>query len=177
MSTQFTRFIIAVMSVCLLGCGSTAHSVPVVKNFDANQYLGKWYEIARLDFWFERNLNNTSAEYSKLADNRIEVINRGFNYKTQKWKQAKGKAKFKNTPDEGALEVSFFGPFYSGYNVIAIDDAYKYVLIAGESLKYLWVLSRETTIPAEVKNNYLKIAEEVGYNTGNLIWVKHDKQK
>jgi hypothetical protein len=25
--------------------------------------------------------------------------------------------------------------------------------------------------------NYLKIAEEVGYNTGNLIWVKHDKQK
>ena len=174
MSTQFTRFIIAVMSVCLLGCGSTAHSVPVVKNFDANQYLGKWYEIARLDFWFERNLNNTSAEYSKLADNRIEVINRGFNYKTQKWKQAKGKAKFKNTPDEGALEVSFFGPFYSAYNIVALDKDYQYALIAGRSTDYLWLLSRTKTIPDAVKADYLKQAKALGYDVNQLIWVKHD---
>ena len=174
MSTQFTRFIIAVMSVCLLGCGSTAHSVPVVKNFDANQYLGKWYEIARLDFWFERNLNNTSAEYSKLADNRIEVINRGFNYKTQKWKQAKGKAKFKNTPDEGALEVSFFGPFYSAYNIVALDKDYQYALIAGRSADYLWILSRTKTIPDAVKEDYLKQAKALGYDVNQLVWVKHD---
>ena len=174
MSTQFTRFIIAVMSVCLLGCGSTAHSVPVVKNFDANQYLGKWYEIARLDFWFERNLNNTSAEYSKLADNRIEVINRGFNYKTQKWKQAKGKAKFKNTPDEGALEVSFFGPFYSAYNIVALDKDYQYALIAGRSTDYLWLLSRTKSIPDAVKEDYLKQAKALGYDVSQLIWVKHD---
>ena len=174
MSTQFTRFIIAVMSVCLLGCGSTAHSVPVVKNFDANQYLGKWYEIARLDFWFERNLNNTSAEYSKLADNRIEVINRGFNYKTQKWQQAKGKAKFKNTPDEGALEVSFFGQFYSAYNIVALDKDYQYALIAGRSTDYLWLLSRTKSIPDAVKADYLKQAKALGYDVNQLIWVKHD---
>ena len=174
MSTQFTRFIIAVMSVCLLGCGSTAHSVPVVKNFDANQYLGKWYEIARLDFWFERNLNNTSAEYSKLADNRIEVINRGFNYKTQKWKQAKGIAKFKNTPDEGALEVSFFGPFYGAYNIVALDKDYQYALIAGRSADYLWILSRTKNIPDAVKEDYLKQAKALGYDVSQLIWVKHD---
>ena len=100
-----------------------------------------------------------------------------YNTKKGKWNQAIGKAKFVGDENIAMLKVSFFGPFYSGYNVIAIDDAYKYVLIAGESLKYLWVLSRETTIPAEVKNKYLKIAEEVGYNTGNLIWVEHDKQK
>ena len=50
MSTQFTRFVLAIVTACLLGCGSTAQTVPVVTNFDANKYLGTWYEIARLDF-------------------------------------------------------------------------------------------------------------------------------
>ena len=37
MSTKFTRFIIAVVTACLLGCGSTAQTVPVVTNFDAHK--------------------------------------------------------------------------------------------------------------------------------------------
>jgi apolipoprotein D and lipocalin family protein len=72
------------------------------------------------------------------------------------------------------LKVSFFGPFYSGYNVIAIDNEYKYALIAGKNLSYLWILSRETTIPQEVKQNYLNIAEDLGYKTAELIWVEHN---
>lgn len=174
MSAPFTRFVLAILTSCVLGCGSTAHTVPVVNNFDANQYLGKWYEIARLDFWFERNLNNTSAEYSKLPDNRIEVINRGFNYKTGQWKQAKGKAKFKNAPNEGALDVSFFGSFYSAYNIVALDKDYQYALIAGRSTDYLWLLSRTKTIPDSVKEDYLKQAKALGYDVNQLIWVKHD---
>ncbi|MFT4032687.1 MAG: lipocalin family protein [Siphonobacter sp.] len=55
-------------------------------------------------------------------------------------------------------KVSFFGPFYSGYNVIAVDSDYKYALVAGKNLSYLWILSRNTTIPNEIKNNFLKIA-------------------
>ncbi|MNR08674.1 Outer membrane lipoprotein Blc precursor [compost metagenome] len=73
------------------------------------------------------------------------------------------------------LKVSFFGPFYSGYNVIAIDPDYKYALVAGESLKYMWILSREKTIPESVKADYLIKAQEIGYNVLDLVWVEHDK--
>ena len=73
------------------------------------------------------------------------------------------------------LKVSFFGPFYSGYNVIAIDDQYRYALVAGEDLKYLWILSRETSIPTQTKDKYLKLAQKVGYRTSDLLWVPHDK--
>jgi apolipoprotein D and lipocalin family protein len=72
------------------------------------------------------------------------------------------------------LKVSFFGPFYSGYNVIAIDSDYKYALVAGASLKYLWILSREKTIPNNIKENYLQKAERIGYNISDLVWVKHE---
>ena len=75
------------------------------------------------------------------------------------------------------LKVSFFGPFYGGYNVIAIDEDYKYALVAGESLKYLWILSRETTIPDAIKTKYLSIAEGVGYDTSKLLWISHDRKQ
>lgn len=73
------------------------------------------------------------------------------------------------------LKVSFFGPFYSGYNVIALDKDYKYALVSGQSLDYLWILSRTTTIPDDVKQQYLKLASDLGYKTENLIWVEHNK--
>jgi len=102
------------------------------------------------------------------------VLNRGYNYVTGEWKEAIGKAKFVGDPTVAMLKVSFFGPFYAGYNVIALDSNYKYALISGSSLKYLWILSREKTMPEDIKANYLKIASEIGFPTDNLIWVKHD---
>lgn len=146
-----------------------------VENFQLERYLGKWYEIARLDFKHERDLNNTTAEYSMYDNGCVRVVNRGYNYKKNEWKEAKGKAKFRGEENIGELKVSFFGPFYSGYNVIALDSDYRYALVAGKNLDYLWILSREKTIPESVRKQYLKEAERIGYNTADLVWVEHDK--
>ncbi|GAA0878835.1 lipocalin family protein [Algoriphagus jejuensis] len=148
-----------------------------VSPFDSEKYLGKWYEIARIDFKFEEDLNNTTAEYSLKEDGTIKVDNKGYNVKKREWEQAVGKAKFVGSDSVAMLKVSFFGPFYSGYNVIAIDDNYTYALVAGESLDYLWILSREKTIPEDVKVKYLKVATEAGYDTNDLLWVEHDGQQ
>ena len=52
-----------------------------VQDFKADKYLGKWYEIARFDYSFEKNLNNATANYSRNDDKSIRVQNRGYNYK------------------------------------------------------------------------------------------------
>lgn len=158
-------------------CSTIPKGAIAVQPFSIERYLGKWYEIARKDFKYERDLSNTTAEYSLNDDGTIKVINKGYNTKKGEWTQVTGKAKFVGKDNIAQLKVSFFGPFYSGYNVIAIDDEYKYALVAGKSLKYLWILSRETTIPVEIKDKFLRIAEGIGYNTADLIWVKHDKQQ
>lgn len=158
-------------------CSRMPKAAVAVKPFDIAKYLGKWYEIARLDFKYERNLNNTTAEYSLNDNGTIKVDNKGYNTKTGKWKQAIGKAKFVGDDHTAELKVSFFGPFYSRYTVIAIDNDYKYALVAGANLNYLWILSRETNIPDTVKDRYLKIAADVGYTTENLLWIRHDKQQ
>ena len=174
--------ILALGSVTLLttalfvlnSCSSIPKGAKAIKDFDKEKYLGKWYEIARLDFVFEKNLNNTTAEYSLNDDGSIKVVNRGFNYIKNKNVESVGKAKFAGDSNEGKLKVSFFGPFYSGYNILAIDSDYKYALVVGKNLKYMWLLSREKTMPQNVKEEYLKIASDLGYNTSALIWVKHN---
>ena len=155
-------------------CNSLLKGVKTIQDFDKDKYLGSWYEIARLDFVFEKNLNNTTAEYSLNEDGSIKVVNRGYNFIKNKYVASTGKVKFAGDSNEGKLKVSFFGPFYSGYNIIALDSDYRYALVAGESLKYLWLLSREKTMPNNIKEAYLKTAEDLGYNTSELIWVKHN---
>ena len=156
-------------------CSTIPEGVTAVKPFDKAKYLGKWYEIARFDFKYERNMNNTTAQYSINDDGTIKVINRGYNYEKKQWKEATGIAKFVGKSDVAMLKVSFFRPFYSGYNVIAIDNDCRYALVCGNNLSYLWILSRETTIPEDIKQNYLAVAKKLGFNTSALIWVEHDK--
>jgi apolipoprotein D and lipocalin family protein len=169
--------LICLIMIGLFSCATIPDGAVAVKPFDKQRYLGKWYEIARKDFKYERDLDNTTAEYSVNSNGTIKVDNRGYNVKKKEWVQAIGKAKFVGDENTAKLKVSFFGPFYSGYNVIALDAEYKYALVAGKSLDYLWILSRNTTIPLDVKEKYIKIAARIGYNTTDLIWVKHDKQK
>jgi apolipoprotein D and lipocalin family protein len=160
----------------LYSCSTIPKGVVAVKPFNKEKYLGKWYEIARLDFKYERNLKNTTAEYSLNDNGSIKVDNRGFNFKKGKQEQAIGKAKFVGDENIAMLKVSFFGPFYAGYNVIAIDEDYRYALVSGDRFKYLWILSRDTSIPDEIRSKYLKIAENLGYKISDLIWVEHDKK-
>jgi len=173
------KILIVVFSVGLVallnGCASIPKKAKAVENFDVNKYLGTWYEIARFDFRFEKDLDNVSAQYSLNEQGNVIVLNSGYNYKKEVWKKADGLAKFRGDQDIAELKVSFFGPFYSGYNVVALDDNYQYALVAGKNLDYLWILSRTKSIPQEVKTNFLNIAKEIGYDTSKLIWVKHDR--
>ncbi|MBS1530836.1 MAG: lipocalin family protein [Bacteroidetes bacterium] len=155
-------------------CVSIPKGAVAVHPFKKEKYLGTWYEIARFDFRFEKGLSHVTANYSLSSPGVIRVDNRGYDDANKRWKESIGKAKFVESEDVARLKVSFFGPFYGGYNVIALDDQYRYALVAGNDLDYLWILSREKTIPQAVKDDYLAKAKSLGYDTGKLIWTNQD---
>ena len=165
----------AAAALTLNSCSTIPKGAVAVKPFDKEKYLGTWYEIARMDFRFEKNLSNVSATYSLRDNGLINVDNKGYDELKDKWKESIGKAKLAGAADEGKLKVSFFGPFYAPYNLIAIDDNYRYALVAGKDLSYLWILSREKTIPAAVRAAYLKQAESLGYAINQLVWTKQTR--
>ena len=159
----------------ITGCTGTPKGVHPVDNFSLHQYLGKWYEIARLDHSFERGLDNVTAEYALRSDGGVNVINRGFSRKDKQWKEAEGKAYFVTTDDKGHLKVSFFGPFYGSYVVFGLDKkAYQYAFVAGYNHSYLWLLSRTPTVSHDVKHHFIKTAKDLGFDTSKLIWVHQD---
>lgn len=141
----------------------------VVSDFDTDRFLGEWYEIARFDHWFERDMQNTKAKYTLLENGRIEVVNSGI--KDGKQEESKGKAKLTDTP--ALLRVSFFGPFYSDYRILLVDKGYSYALVGSGSDDYLWILSRTPVLSDEAKTVILNEAKRRGYEVGNLIWVRH----
>jgi len=169
------NFIILGFMLSLISCNTIPENVNAVRPFEKSRYLGKWYEIARFDFRFEKDLNNTTADYSLNSDGSIKVINRGFDTVNNEWKESIGKAKFIGDDTIAMLKVSFFWPFYGGYNVIALDPDYKYSLVCGNNLDYLWILSREKEIPDDIKTKYVDFAKSMGFDTKKLLWIKHDK--
>ena len=169
------------LSLFLMACSSTPDNVKVVDNVDANQYLGTWFEIARLDHSFERNLEQVTATYSKNADGTIKVVNKGFNTEKKTWKEATGKAYFVDAPNKdgtysGKLKVSFFGPFYGAYNIIELDKPYYNYALITSGKEYLWILSRTPQLNYPVKQHLIAKAKELGYATDKLIFVKQANQ-
>jgi len=170
-------YLLTMFSFIMVSCQKEVivdKAVPI-KNFDVNRYLGTWYEIARFDFSFEKDLDNTTAHYTLNDNGDLKVLNSGFNTKSKQWKKADGTAKFRKDKTVGLLKVSFFGPFYSSYNIIALDPEYKYALVVGKDYDYLWILSRETTIPEHVKKEYLELATQIGYDISKLLWIDHNR--
>lgn len=164
-----------VMLTCLFGCTGVPKGITPVKNFDANKYLGTWYEIARLDHSFERGLDHISATYSERDDGGIKVINSGQNPKTGEVRTAEGKAYFVQGRDIGHLKVSFFGPFYGSYIVFELEEKnYDYAFVTSNSRDYLWLLARKPQISAEVREKFVKRAKELGFDTDSLIFVNQD---
>lgn len=162
----------AVLATLLSGCSSTGipDGLEPVSSFELKRYLGQWHEIARLDHSFERGLERVTATYSMREDGGVRVINRGYDPEKDRWDEAEGRAYFMGDETVGRLKVSFFGPFFGGYNIIELGVDYEYSMVAGPDRSYLWILSRSPEMAPEVLDQLVKKAGALGFNTDGLIY-------
>ncbi len=164
--------ILLVLVLLLTGCTGLPEGVQPVGNFKLDRYLGKWYEIARLDHRFERGLSRITADYSLRDDGGVRVLNRGYSAKDNAWKEAEGKAYFVEGTDKGYLKVSFFWLFYGSYVVFELDhEQYQYALICGPDKSYFWILSRTPEMKKDIKDKLVAKAAALGFDTSKLIFV------
>jgi apolipoprotein D and lipocalin family protein len=166
--------LLALLVMLVPGCVGLPDGITPVSGFDINRYLGRWYEIARLDHPFERGLENVYAEYSLRDDGGVKVLNRGYDPLEKEWKQAEGKAFFTEESTVGRMKVSFFGPFYGGYNIITLDhEGYADSMVCGPNRSYLWILSRTPEMEAGLLSGLVNQAKDLGFDTESLIYVEH----
>ena len=170
----FIRYFFILGCLLLTSCLSVPEGVVPVNNFELDRYLGRWYEVARLDHSFERDLQAVTAEYVARDDGGIKVINSGRNIDSGEIQQAEGRAYFVEDPSIGHLKVSFFGPFFGSYVIFGLDqDNYQYAFIAGNTTDYLWLLSRSPKVSQELLEKFKDSVTSLGFNLEELIMVSH----
>ncbi len=169
------RILLAALGWMLLGCTGVPEGLTPVSGFELERYLGQWYEIARLDHRFERGLTDVRAEYSLRDDGGVKVLNRGYDPEAGEWRTAEGKAYAAGEAGVGRLKVSFFGPFYAAYNILALDPDYQWALVSGPDRSYLWILSRSRELPPAVRQRLNRKAAAWGFAVQELIEVDHSR--
>lgn len=165
--------IVLLTLLALTGCTGKPDNIKPVDNFQSDKYLGKWYEIARIDHRFEKGLSKVSAEYSLKDGGGIKVLNRGYSAKDNKWSESVGKAYFVGSDNLAYLKVSFFGPFYGSYIVFELDqENYQYALVSGPDKSYFWLLSRTPTMNPELQKSLIDKAVSLGFDRTKIILVE-----
>ena len=168
------RYLLLVCWLLLSGCLSVPDGVAPVQTFELDRYLGRWYEVARLDHSFERGLEAVTADYFLRDDGGIRVINSGRDIDSGEIQQAEGKAYFVQDSTIGHLKVSFFGPFYGSYVIFELDQIdYQFAFVAGNSTDYLWLLARTPEVSQDLISQFEESALELGFDIDKLIFVKH----
>ncbi len=162
-------FLSSILLMMLTAMDQRSIDRTTVSNFDIDQYVGLWYEIARFDTRFERDLECVTACYTFEDDGSIGVLNRGYNTKKREWQHSEGKAKL--TDESGRLRVSFFMNFYSDYNILDLDKNYEWALVGSKSPDFLWVLSRKKVLPKATYDYIVSLAHDRGYMVDNLRLV------
>ena len=142
-----------------------------VTGFDVKRYVGTWYEIARLDHWFEKNHERVAITYTLMQDGGLRVKNESV--VEGEAKESQGWMHFQGEKSLGSLKVSFFRPFYNPYIIFKLDPDYRYAFVAGEGSDYLWFLSRTKTVSKSLKQDFIRDAKDYGFKIEDLIWVKH----
>jgi len=150
-----TPFILLLLTALVSGCTGIPKGVEPVRPFDVQRYKGEWFEIMRLDHSFERGLTNVTATHTLRDDRSVGVLNKGFDRKNCRWKEADGRAVFQGDRDTASLSVTFFWPFAGGYHVFALDQQdYGWALISGPSRSYLWILARRPDLRVIFTSGY-----------------------
>lgn len=174
---KFVSFLIFA-SAFVAACTGMPKGTSAVSGFEIDRYLGTWYELARLDHRFERGLTDVTADYMLRDDGGVRVVNRGFSTETGEWDEAVGRAYLVDSPDVGRLKVSFFGPFYGGYNILDLDiENYQYALVAGPNRSYLWILARSPDLSETIVQSLVEKARSLEFPVDELIYVSHDIAK
>lgn len=136
--------------------------------FDLQAYMGEWVQVYRTKNSFQNDqANYTTAKYTLKDDGTIKVLNTEIVNNDQK-KQGEGFAIPEKEGDNTKLLVSFFPPFAGSYQILSLgpkneDNKYTYALVGSPYSNYLWILSRNASLPDSVVQQLQQKAQAMGF--------------
>lgn len=167
---RIVHFLILIMSVSPVILSQPLQTVPAV---DLKKYSGKWFEIASFPQFFQKGCTCTTAEYTLTDKDYLIVENRCIKDSAKgKSSYIKGKVFAEENSGNARLKVQFFWPFKAKYWIIELAQDYSYAVVSHPSKKYLWILSRTSTMDSAVYNQIVFRLKEKGFDLSKLQLTK-----
>ncbi|MBU6418433.1 MAG: lipocalin family protein [Proteobacteria bacterium] len=143
-----------------------------LRSVSLQDYLGRWYEVARYDQSFERGCEAVTADYSLRADGKIDIVN-ACRDANGKMRISRGTAKLVPGSGGAKFKVSFFRPLYLG-NYWVLDHAqdYSWSIVGEGTGRYLWILSRSPELGEMDLRILINRATALGYDSAPLVITK-----
>lgn len=159
------------------GCADTPKNpnpradVPLANaKVDLPKYMGRWYIVAHIPYFLEKNLVDVHTTYTLNADGK--VVTENFEARKGSFTGEVKKYQFEDTPDPATgnayWSVKLFWPVYVSQTTIYVDDDYQYTLIGYKDKSLGWVFSRTPEISDAKYQELLKIFDQQGYDTSRF---------
>jgi len=160
--------VIAGIALFLMGCSGNQH--PVVQKVELPKFMGDWYVQGIIPNFKEKHALNGIESYSLNDDGSI-LVKYVFNDKRdpEKISKMQMKAKVVDTQTNARWKVQLLKPFWFSYLIIDLAPDYRYTVIGVPNKKYVWIMTRETTISPQDWNSIIANLKLMGYKTEKIV--------
>lgn len=141
-------------------------------------YLGRWYEQARYECFFEHGMDDVYADYERDERGGLRITNSGRTAGGRR-KVARGYAAIPDEEESGRLSVSFVPPyrwFRAPYHILYVDEGYRMALVSGEGAGYLWLLTRARKADDMAMRRLLDEAQKRGFEISALRLTRQQEE-
>lgn len=157
----------------------SVEELPTATSVDLSRYVGKWYEIARLPMWAQRNCLQSTADYTLLESGEIGVRNACVTEEGEET-SIEGKATIVDRTHRAKLNVVFdqwaaklvaflTSSDQGNYWILRVDPEYHYAVVGTPDREYLWILARTPNFPESTYQELVAFSQRLGFTTENLI--------
>jgi len=156
----------------LSACASTPPTIPPVASVDLPRFMGDWYVIAQIPTYLERKAFDSVESYRIDDEGKIRT--------TFRYRNGSADAPMKTMEPVGRVvpgtnnavwEMQFVWPIQAEYVIVDLAPDYSRTIVGRSKRDYVWLMSRQPSLPAPELAAAIQKIRELGYDTTKLRMV------
>lgn len=156
------------MTLATAGC-STHQELAPVDSVDLDRFMGKWYVIANIPTFLEKDAYNAVETYKQNDDGTIDTTftfrKGGFDGEPKSFNP---KGFVRDDPSNAVWGMRFIWPIKADYRIVYLDDAYSKTVIGRNKRDFVWLMAREPSIPDTEYDAIVQQIADMGYDTSKI---------
>lgn len=149
------------------GFFSADKNTPVNK-LDLKKYSGTWYSLYSIPTIFDKGSRETTTKYTLNKDGYYNVLTTYKKPNDEKIYSRNSKMFPSEDGSNGELQAQFIWPIKIDYWIIELADDYSYVVVGHPDHKFLFIMSRNQTIPKKTHDEIVTRCKAKGYEVSKL---------